>query len=103
MEWLMRYNLLIYGAHGAPELTTKDLERHETRQGTWKDVIKSSVNHKTDDGHLSKMIRALAFGREQLKPLQKTNKTLMKDHLWLKLAIMGMLYTLNGALDKKRY
>ncbi|KAH7411526.1 putative HypA-like protein [Cadophora sp. MPI-SDFR-AT-0126] len=92
LEWIGRYDLLLYIAQSSPKLTTEDLATCKQRQGTWEEVIRYSIRHPTDDGHLAKMVRALAFGQQLTKPLQSfgnPSNLLMEDHMWLKLAILG--------------
>ena len=59
------------------------------RETTWSGIIDRVLRVK-DDGHASKLIRALAHGERICKPYEKSEKFRIKGIMWEKLANMGM-------------
>jgi hypothetical protein len=53
----------------------------------WETVFSSSILHPNDDGHLSKMVRAVANGERLCKPFEAGGKEkgfMINGDMWLK-------------------
>ena len=63
LEWKGRVDLITYAAHLAPELHSDAITSYKPREAnmTWPLLIQR-VNKIQDDGHISKLVRALAHG-----------------------------------------
>lgn len=110
LEWYTRLNLLTYAAGLAPPLLTNEIVEYKPLEpkSTW-----SSIMHRAhaiqDDGHLSKLLRALAHG-EKVSQLWEQNhaqedKPLLpiKGGMWLLLANMAIDSTENEPEIIKRW
>ncbi|KAK5311540.1 hypothetical protein LTR93_011693 [Exophiala xenobiotica] len=86
LEWQGRYFLLLYAAEALPKLSTEDLADYKKSLQSWNQLFQKSILHKTDDGHLPKAMRALAFGEQVWKTLSDRSNRLMEQDMWLKLA-----------------
>lgn len=91
LEWMGRYFVLLYIAERSPAFKPEDINKYKRPLKPWAELFSQSINHRTDDGHLSKAMRALAWGRHITQASSKRDKLLMKDgSTWLKLANLSM-------------
>lgn len=86
--WAGRLHLLHYVAETAPPLNTAELDPYQSLR-SWDQVSDRAINHPTDDGHLVKNIRALAWGEQFMSKKYDRAKYLMEPGAWLKLANQG--------------
>lgn len=97
VEWYGRMNLLFYAGSLAPPLFASEITSYKASkpQSTWSSIIHRCLAL-PDDGHVAKMIRALAHGEEMSKPwesddVQKDRPSLpMKGGMWLQVANMAI-------------
>ncbi|KAJ9614042.1 hypothetical protein H2200_002178 [Cladophialophora chaetospira] len=85
MEWAGRLHLLHYVAETAPPLSTAKLDIYPSLR-SWDQVIHLAINHPSDDGHLVKNIRALAWGEQVMSKNYEDARHIMHPGSWLKLA-----------------
>ncbi|KAL4806396.1 hypothetical protein BDV18DRAFT_160464 [Aspergillus unguis] len=78
-----RLDLLMYISRNAPELYPHEITEYPIRN-TWEAVIKESVTHDHDDGHLSKFVRALKNGEHGSGVFEG----MVKGDAWLRIANM---------------
>lgn len=91
LEWMGRYFVLLYIAERSPEFKPNDIDKYQGSVKPWSELFERSIDHKTDDGHLPKAIRALAWGQEYTRASPQRDKLLMKDgNAWLRLANLSM-------------
>jgi hypothetical protein len=88
MEWAGRLHLLHYVAETCPPLNTAELDANPSLR-SWDQVFGFAINHPSDDGHLVKNIRALAWGEQVMSKKYDHAKDIMKPGTWLKLAGLG--------------
>lgn len=88
MEWTGRLHLLHYVAETAPPLDTTELDKKSSTL-SWDSVFDHANNHPTDDGHLVKNIRALAWAEQFTSQKYDSTKDTMRPRTWLKLANLG--------------
>jgi hypothetical protein len=98
LEWQGRYFLTVYAAEACPKISTEDLAEYVKPLESWDQLFQKCIAHSTDDGHLPKVIRALAFGESTWKTLSSQSNRLMKEDMWLKLANRGKFHPLQKAL-----
>lgn len=97
LEWYTRLNLLTYAAGLAPPLLTDEIVKYKPLEpgSTWSSII-HRAHAVRDDGHLSKILRALAHGEKVSKSfeqddLQNDRQLLpMKGSMWLMVAHMAI-------------
>jgi hypothetical protein len=87
-EWTGRCHLLNYVSQVAPRLTLEELDGYVSSR-SWDEAFRYSILHPSDDGHLAKCIRSLAFGSQLLSEKSGSNGLRMKPDSWLQLANLG--------------
>lgn len=88
IEWAGRSHLFNYVSRTAPPLTTAEVNQYPI-QRSWDEIYNYSINHPTDDGHLQKCVRSLAYGEKTMSGKFGKNGFLMKPDAWLRLANLG--------------
>lgn len=94
LEWKGRMALLIYASRHCPPLNLNEITNYSITKN-WDEIINAGNTHKWDDGHVVKLIRAIAHGEEITEPLEKQGKGKdLKIHgdAWLKAANMGSYF-----------
>ena len=85
--WL---DLALYTSRRAPEPLLDEIVHYQPKhpEGSWDEIFKRVVEHE-DDGHASKLVRALKHGQQICKPYNDDPRFRVKDNMWLNLAHMG--------------
>jgi hypothetical protein len=88
LEWKGRNDLAMYVSRGAPALLLGEIKNYKPKQpsavGTdpWPTIIQR-VDRFEDDGHASKLIRALAHGKRVCKKWEDKNDSFMiRGDMW---------------------
>ena len=85
-------DLLMYVSRGAPELYPDEITGYPI-SSDWGTIITQSIQHAHDDGHLSKLVRALKNAEENVcRPFEdqaQTRGLKVTGDAWLKIANMG--------------
>lgn len=96
LEWKGRTDLLAYASRCAPKLYPEEITEYQPKQPglTWSTLI-SQVNELThDDGHIAKLVRALAHGELVCKPYEDQphlkERFPLRGSSWLKIANMAL-------------
>ena len=84
-EWAGRCHLLNYVSQTAPPLTPAEIDIYPITR-TWDEIFQYSIEHPSDDGHLAKCVRSLAFGEKVMSDRYGTHDHRIKPDSWLKLA-----------------
>ena len=88
-------DLLLYISRGAPELYPDEITRYPITND-WSSIITQSNQHAHDDGHLSKLVRALKNAEENVcRPFEgqaQTRGLKVTGDAWLKIANMGEFF-----------
>ena len=88
LEWKGRMDLALYASRHCPKLDLDEVTRYTPKNdGDWASIFRRVDGFK-DDGHASKLIRALAHGQEACKPYEGKNGFMIKDEMWLKMGHM---------------
>lgn len=93
LEWKGRLNLLLYVSRNTPELHLNDVTQYQTSR-KWEDIFAYANAHPRDDGHISKLARAVANGERVCRPYDAKAKDLgltITGDMWLKIGNMGKL------------
>lgn len=96
LEWKGRMDLAMYVSRNSPKLPLDEVTQYPAKND-WKTVISRSVTHPDDDGHLVKLVRALAHGENVCKPFEKDGMPISGD-MWLRIGNMGKASFRNVAL-----
>ncbi|MCJ1441062.1 MAG: hypothetical protein MMC23_001548 [Stictis urceolatum] len=91
LEWLGRLTLGTYVAKGSAELRYEEISGYKPvrEDNTWEDVFERAVNFE-EDGHASKLIRALAFGEQRCGKWEGESWMPMKKADWGTVANMAI-------------
>lgn len=88
LEWKVWNDLAMYASRKSPELLLDEIKNYKPKQPSdWTGVIER-VRRMEDDGHASKMIRALANGQQACAPYEAKLDFRLKGDDWLQLAHM---------------
>lgn len=80
----------MYVSRGSPKLLLDEVTQYPLTK-EWPAVFSQSVRHPADDGHLVKLVRALAHGQKVCKRFESSvteAMTIMGD-MWLLIGNMG--------------
>jgi Questin oxidase-like len=91
IEWAGRCHLLTYVAQTAPPITSADIDNYQIKR-PWNEIFDRAINHPSDDGHLQKCIRSLAFGEKVWEEKYDEADHQIKPDAWLRLANLGKYY-----------
>ena len=97
IEWMVRLTAVVYTIMGSPPLYLKEITNYKPRQtpsdldgpNPWAGLIKRATEV-GDDGHASKVIRALIHGQETSKPYEGRQGFILHGDMWLKIGHMCM-------------
>lgn len=80
----------MYVSRGCPDLLSSEIQNYTpAHDSDWSGVIKR-VNKLDDDGHASKLVRALAHGEQACKKYENKEGFLVKGDMWRKLGHMAI-------------
>lgn len=93
LEWKGRMDIALYISRGSPELREIEITGYEPKQKDdgWAEIFKR-VDVFRDDGHASKLVRALAHGEAFCSKLERQYKHdfPVQGDMWLKLGHMAI-------------
>lgn len=107
LEWKGRTDLLTYASRLAPELYPEEITNYTPRQSgmTWPLLIQRANKLSHDDGHIPKLIRALAHGAQVCAPYAArhslSSRFPLKEDAWLQIANMALDTTTNARLPDR--
>lgn len=90
LEWKIRMDLAQYASAKSPEIRLADIREYKPKSPSGWDEIMDRVCSFDDDGHASKLIRALAHGERVCKPYENDDAFRVKGGDWLQLAHMAI-------------
>lgn len=89
LEWKGRADLMLYCQSGAPRLYPEELIRYRPLVPSgWEQIFQRACEYE-DDGHLAKLIRAVATAAQITKPLVQHATLPLTTEQFLTLAHMG--------------
>ncbi|KAK1144750.1 hypothetical protein N8T08_004761 [Aspergillus melleus] len=91
LEMKGRMDLLNWASRNMPKPELKDVIDYNVFHD-WPEVFAQSCKHPTDDGHLPKYVRAVAYARELCRPYETEarNGFLVKGDMWIRIANMAV-------------
>ena len=88
IEWAGRCHLLTYVSQTSPPVTPAEVDKYQIKR-PWNEIFDRAINHPSDDGHLQKCVRSLAYGEEVFSKTEAKGGYQIKPDTWLRLANMG--------------
>lgn len=89
LEMKGRMDLLNWASGNMPEPHVKDVIDHKIRLG-WPEIFVQSCKDPTDDCHLAKFVRAMAYAKELCQPYESEGRNLLvTGDMWLQIANLG--------------
>jgi hypothetical protein len=93
LEWKGRMDLALYVSRGCPELLRDEIKNYQPKNpdDDWSGIIRR-VDKFPDDGHASKLVRALAHGEQACKPYESYSEDVfpVTQDMFLKLGHMAI-------------
>lgn len=84
-------DLLIWASRKMPDPQVNDIVNYPIHLG-WPEVFSRSYCHPSDDGHLAKFVRTVAFAEQLSRPHETNldrNALPVSGDMWLKIGNMG--------------
>ena len=95
LEWKGRNDVIMYASRGSPDLLLDEIRNYKPKipsknqQDPWQDLF-ARVCRFEDDGHGSKLVRALAHGQRICEPYEDREEFVIKHADWLQLGHMAI-------------
>lgn len=90
LEWKGRLDLCMYASRRSPEPLTDEILHYRPKVPSSWNGIYDRVRKHEDDGHASKLVRALAHGEKLCEAYDSRDPLFrVKDDMWLQLGHMG--------------
>ena len=80
----------MYVSRGCPPLLLDEVTNYKPKEKSGWDAIIKRVNKLEDDGHASKLVRALAHGEQACKKFESKQGFVIKGDMWEKLGHMAI-------------
>ena len=95
LEWKVRNDITLYASRGCPDLLIDEISNYKPSKPSsentdpWHEIIERVKNF-SDDGHGSKLVRALVHGQQICKPYETNEDFRIKEDMWLQLGHMAI-------------
>ncbi|OCL05481.1 hypothetical protein AOQ84DRAFT_390839 [Glonium stellatum] len=95
LEWKGRNDLTMYASRRSPDVLLEEIENYQPKRiageesDQWADIFER-VKNREEDGHASKLVRALAHGQVICEPYEYKKSFRIKKHMWLQLGNMAI-------------
>lgn len=90
LEWKVWNDIVMYASRGCPPLLIDEITQYKPgKDSDWNGIIKR-VNAHEDDGHSSKLVRALAHGEQACAKYEDNEGFVIKGDMWRKLGHMAI-------------
>lgn len=90
LEWKVWNDITMYISRGCPPLMASEITDYNPKQDSGWDQIIKRVNKLEDDGHASKLVRAIAHGQEASQKFEDRAGFVIKGDMWRKLGHMAI-------------
>jgi len=90
LEWKIRLDLIMYASRRSPDIRLQDIKGYKPVKPSGWDEIEDRACLLEDDGHGSKLVRALANGQRVSEPYEDLDAFRLKRDDWLQLAHMAI-------------
>lgn len=91
LEMKGRTDILIWASRNMPDPQVDDILNYPIHLG-WPEVFAQSYKHPSDDGHLAKFVRAVAYAEKLCRPYEKEAEKRglrVTGDMWLKIGNLG--------------
>ncbi|KAK3046290.1 hypothetical protein LTS18_013403 [Coniosporium uncinatum] len=89
LEWKGRNDIAMYASRRSPKPLMDEITNYRPKEPSGWDAIFERIKNLEDDGHGSKLVRALAHGQEVCKPYEQKENFRIKGDMWLQLGHMA--------------
>lgn len=90
LEWKVWNDIVMYASRHSPALLLSEITDYKPKADSDWDKIILRVNKLEDDGHASKVIRALANGQRSCQPYEGKPGFVIKGDAWRKIGHMAI-------------
>jgi hypothetical protein len=94
LEWVGRFLLALYCSNHVAPLHVSEVSDYIPKksalgsEGSWDNIISRAVDM-SDDGHVAKLIRALAFGKKACESWGEKTPLIIKGEMWRQIGSMS--------------
>jgi hypothetical protein len=95
LEWKGRNDLTMYASRRSPDVLLDEIENYQPKRSAkeesnqWAGIFERVINY-DDDGHATKLVRALAHGQVISEPYEHKESFRIKKGMWLQLGNMAI-------------
>ncbi|RMZ83991.1 hypothetical protein DV737_g1267, partial [Chaetothyriales sp. CBS 132003] len=91
VEWKGRFDLALYVSRGSAQLDLGRIKNYQPKHPShgWSEIF-ARVHQLSDDGHSSKLIRAIAHGKQVSKAYEDEDAFMIKQDMFLQIAHMAI-------------
>jgi hypothetical protein len=90
LEWKVWNDIVMYASRHSPDLLLSEITDYTPKADSDWDKIILRVNKLEDDGHASKVVRALANGQKSCQPYEDKPGFIIKGDAWKKIGHMAI-------------
>ncbi|KAK5134324.1 hypothetical protein LTR08_006753 [Meristemomyces frigidus] len=90
LEWKVRNDLAMYASRKSPDIRLDIIRAYTPKEPSGWDEIEDRVCRLEDDGHASKLVRALAHGQRICEPYGDREEFRIKHDDWLQMGHMAI-------------
>jgi len=90
LEWKGRTDIALYASRRSPKPLMDEITNYRPKEPSGWDAIFERIKNLDDDGHGSKLVRALAHGQVACKPYEQKENFRIKGDMWLQLGHMAV-------------
>ncbi|KAH6638900.1 hypothetical protein C7974DRAFT_373204 [Boeremia exigua] len=90
LEWKVWNDIVMYASRHSPDLLLSEIADYKPKEDSDWDNIILRVNKLSDDGHASKVIRALANGQNACRPYEDRPGFVIRGDAWRKIGHMAI-------------
>ena len=90
LEWKVRNDLAMYASRKNPDIKLDEIRTYRPNKPSDWDKVFQRVREFDDDGHASKLVRALAHGQKICEPYEDKPEFRIKHDDWLQMAHMAI-------------
>jgi len=90
LKWKVWHDLAEYASQKSPDIHLSEIRNYKPKAPSGWDGIIDRICRFEDDGHASKLIRALAHGQQACEPYEDREEFMIKHADWLQMGHMAV-------------
>jgi hypothetical protein len=90
LEWKVRNDIIMYASRRSPALDASEITNYQPAHDSAWDAVIARATSLEDDGHVSKLVRALAHGEAACEKFRGREGFVVEGDMWRKLGHMAI-------------